>query len=57
MRILVDMILKDLDPLFRERYAEDGRPSIPPEPLRVNLQPNSSPRLLSITIAGRFEEV
>jgi transposase len=33
MRILVDMILKDLDPLFRERYAEDGRPSIPPERL------------------------
>jgi transposase len=33
MRLLVDLILKDLDPVFAERYAEHGRPSIPPERL------------------------
>ncbi len=33
MRLLFDLILKDLDPVFAERYAEHGRPSIPQERL------------------------
>jgi transposase len=32
-RVLVDFILKELDPMFAERYAVAGRPSIPPERL------------------------
>jgi transposase len=32
-RVLVDVILKELDPVFAARYAVDGRPSIPPERL------------------------
>jgi transposase len=30
---LVDLVLLDLSPLFKEMYARDGRPSIPPERL------------------------
>lgn len=33
LRILVDTILSELDPLLAERYAEGGRVSIPPERL------------------------
>jgi transposase len=33
LRVLVDVILKELDPLFAVRYAAEGRPSIPPERL------------------------
>jgi transposase len=32
-RVFVDFILKELDPMFAERYAVAGRPSIPPERL------------------------
>lgn len=31
LRVLVDTILGELDGLLGERYAEGGRPSIPPE--------------------------
>lgn len=31
IRRLVDVALRDLDPLFEELYAKTGRPSIPPE--------------------------
>lgn len=31
MRPLVDQVLRDLDPVFNAMYAQDGRPSIPPE--------------------------
>lgn len=31
LRVLADTILRELDELFNERYAEGGRPSIPPE--------------------------
>ena len=30
---LLDEVLRDLSPLFAEMYAQDGRPSIPPERL------------------------
>jgi transposase len=33
LRVFVDFILKELDPMFAERYAVAGRPSIPPERL------------------------
>lgn len=33
LRILVDVILQELDAVFAARYAPDGRPSIPPERL------------------------
>ena len=33
LRLLVDVILGELDEVFAERYARDGRPSIPPERL------------------------
>lgn len=33
LRLLVDGLLKDLDPILAKRYAESGRPSIPPERL------------------------
>ena len=33
LRLLVDMILGELDEVFAARYAADGRPSIPPERL------------------------
>ena len=33
MRKLMDEALANLDPVFNEIYAEDGRPSIPPERL------------------------
>ncbi len=33
LRLLVDVILGELDGVFAERYARDGRPSIPPERL------------------------
>lgn len=33
LRLLVDMILKELDPLLAQRYLAQGRPSIPPERL------------------------
>jgi len=33
LRLLVDVILGELDGVFAERYAQDGRPSIPPERL------------------------
>ena len=33
LRVLVDIILKELDPVFAVRYAAVGRPSIPPERL------------------------
>ncbi len=32
-RMLVDMILRELDEIFESRYAPDGRMSIPPERL------------------------
>lgn len=31
LRVLANTILRELDELFNERYAEGGRPSIPPE--------------------------
>jgi len=33
LRMLVDVILKDLDGLFETRYAREGPPSVPPERL------------------------
>lgn len=33
LRELVDKLLKDLDPILAKRYADTGRPSIPPERL------------------------
>ena len=33
LRQLVDVLLKDLDPILERRYADSGRPSIPPERL------------------------
>jgi transposase len=33
VKLLVDQVLGDLSPLFDEMYAQDGRPSIPPERL------------------------
>ena len=33
LKARVDAVLKRLSPLFAERYAEDGRVSIPPEQL------------------------
>ena len=33
LRLLVDVILGELDEVFAERYAREGRPSIPPERL------------------------
>lgn len=32
-RVLVDVILKELDPILAQRYSAHGRPSIPPERL------------------------
>lgn len=33
VKVLVDEVLRDLSPLFEEMYAQNGRPSIPPERL------------------------
>jgi transposase len=33
IRVMVDSVLNDLAPLFREMYSHTGRPSIPPEQL------------------------
>jgi len=33
VKVLVDEVLRDLSPLFEQMYAENGRPSIPPERL------------------------
>jgi len=33
IRIMVDNVLNNLAPLFREMYSHTGRPSIPPEQL------------------------
>ena len=42
VKLLVDEVLRDLSPFFEEMYAEDGRPSIPPERLlKAKMLPGS----------------